>query len=315
MSIVIDAHIHDPDIMRIEKRDPREIARELVNDMDTIGIERALMIALEVDATKILDRVSYKDVLKGMEEAIGYGSLRMPPLILEALNKKDQAIMIHSNHLKRAVTPTERVVKIARHSNNRIIAIGSMRLPADKEELRYRVNGMYKSGVKGIKIYPTLQFLNPSDKKLFPLYKEMISYGLPLFIHTGCDPGFWELPNLCEYANPVRAEKLIKKFPELKVILCHMGAYSAIRPGIFFREAVELAKKYSNVYLDTSAVDPYLILSAIKHVGPEKVIFGTDYPVLGLTWERLLHNALSLNIDKDAKDMIMYSNISRLLGI
>ena len=78
-------------------------------------------------------------------------------------------------------------------------------------------------------------------------------------------------------------------------------------------EAITLAEKYRNVYVDTAIVlIQDILLEAVKRCGPEKIIFGTDAPA----WHpgpdvfriRLLH------LKKKDEDKILGGNIIKLLA-
>lgn len=311
---VFDVHIHDPDIMNKLKREPSIVSNELLNDMNKLGVDSVFLIALEVDPSKISKYINKKVVFQGVEEIISYGNYRVPYTLSESLKDINVAIERHINIIKAAYTPTERVIKIARYSNKRIYPIGSMILPQNKDEIKYRVKGMATHGVIGFKIYPTLQFIDPSSNVLDPLYKVLAEENLILIVHTGCDPGLWELPNLCIYARPKRVEKVAKKYRDLKIILSHMGSYSGLRPGIFLDEALELACKYENIYLDTSAVESYIIDKAIKKCPVEKILFGSDYPMVNYTWEQLINDFQRLNIEEYVKRRVLWDNAIALLN-
>lgn len=70
-----------------------------------------------------------------------------------------------------------------------------------------------------------------------------------------------------------------RRHPELTIVLSHMGG------GLFFYELIAEARRVlRNVYYDTAAV-PYLYRRDVYSVaattaGPEKVLFGTDYPLI-----------------------------------
>lgn len=74
--------------------------------------------------------------------------------------------------------------------------------------------------------------------------------------------------------------QLVKRFHQNKIILAHWGG------GIFFYGLLkkEMTDDLANVYFDTAA-SPYLYQAAIYRaaadiVGDEKILFGTDYPLL-----------------------------------
>lgn len=105
----------------------------------------------------------------------------------------------------------------------------------------------------------------------------LVERGLPLNIHAN-EPVGHKYPG--KGANtPGPCYKFAAKHPELTLVLAHMGG------GLFFYEMMAEARRVlANVYYDTAAV-PYLYRRDLYAVaamtsGPEKVIFGSDYPLI-----------------------------------
>ena len=158
-----------------------------------------------------------------------------------------------------------------------------------------------------------LEGISPSSSKLYKLYRFVESISGIVIVHTGCDPGLWELPRMCRHARPKFVAEAARKFPNVPFIIAHMGSYSAIMPGIYFREALQ-AYSVDNVWMDTSAVDPLFVERAVEEVGYDKILFGSDFPYLvGFTIEDSVKDILKLGIGSDAKRAILYDNALRLL--
>ena len=100
----------------------------------------------------------------------------------------------------------------------------------------------------------------------------------PVLIHTNEPIGHsypGKTPNALE-----QIYKLIQTFPQNKIVLAHWGG------GLFFFSLLKKEVKASlkNVYFDTAA-SPYLYDAdvyrlAIELVGDEKILFGSDFPLL-----------------------------------
>jgi predicted TIM-barrel fold metal-dependent hydrolase len=124
----------------------------------------------------------------------------------------------------------------------------------------------------------------------------------------------WELPKLCRFARPKFVAEAAKRNPEAVFIIAHMGAYSMLMPGIFFREALNAASELDNVYLDTSAVEPLFIERAVEEIGYDKLLYGSDFPyVVGVNLGDTIMEILKLNIPEKAKRAILRFNAERLL--
>jgi uncharacterized protein len=146
---------------------------------------------------------------------------------------------------------------------------------------------------RGIKLHPTLDGFHPNDPSIHPLMELLAERDLPVLIHCGHPV----------YSLPWSIEELIVAFPQVKVILGHMGHCNVI----YINGAIAVAARNANVYLETSGMPMHTkIKEAVERVGPDRVLFGSDIPfhhpkveidrvrLAGLTPE-LLERVLSTN--------------------
>jgi predicted TIM-barrel fold metal-dependent hydrolase len=176
--------------------------------------------------------------------------------------------------------------------------------------------------LRGIKMLPTLQFFNPAENKNFERIcefceknKKILSY------HTGCDPGPWEIPELSEDANPKYLKPILQRYSP-SIILTHTGSYSALKPGLWLDEALELGKEFENVYFDSSAASHVIYQKKVierirKNVGIERLVYGSDYPVVegsNMQYEvDVIKNCQYLTDEE--KNMILGLNAAKLLDL
>ena len=100
-------------------------------------------------------------------------------------------------------------------------------------------------------------------------------------------------------------------YPDLSVVLAHWGG------GLPFYELMPKARPVlANVYYDTSAslflYDDAIFDLALRWAG-EKVLFGTDYPLIGQ--KRFLQRVRRAVSDAEALDKFLSTNAIRALGI
>jgi len=113
-------------------------------------------------------------------------------------------------------------------------------------------------------------------------------------------------------ATPGLLYKFIANFPGLPVVCAHWGGglpFYALMPEV--RQALE------DVYFDT-AVSPFLYRPEIYRyvtelVGADRVLFGTDYPVLPAS--RILKEIETVGLSEEDRMEILSGNARRLLGI
>ena len=163
-------------------------------------------------------------------------------------------------------------------------------------------------GVRGVKMMPLLQQVYPDDPRCFRLYQELVDRDMILIAHAGRDP--LDRPEV--YGTPERFASLAASFPDLKLVLAHLG-------GLRMWDAVRrhLLPAGKNVFFDTAYVSFYMEREEMKELildmGPERVIFGSDYP-----WEkpgRAAEIILDLGLSQAEEDAIFFSNAAELLGL
>ncbi|MFE5478450.1 amidohydrolase family protein [Nocardia sp. NPDC056541] len=139
----------------------------------------------------------------------------------------------------------------------------------------------------------------PTDAVYYPLYYKCAEIGLPLCMNTGI-PG---PPIPGEVQNPIYLDRVCYQFPELKLCMIH-GA------DPWWDTAIRLLIKYENLRLMTSAWSPKRLPDSLIHFmrtrGKNKVIFGSDWPVLAM--RRLVPEAEALDLPADVLDNYLYNN-------
>lgn len=172
--------------------------------------------------------------------------------------------------------------------------------PADK-----KLDSFLEKNLKEIscfKIHPSIQRMKITDEK-YQKYLDLASQNnIPVVVHCGR----WK-----EMAGYDLCLQSAKKFPDLKLILAHLGGD---QPGIFLEcaEAI-LSPEYKNVYLGTESVrEFYFVNELVKKVSPQRVIFGSDYNLgLPATYIPIIDR---LKISEAEKEMIFSGNILKLIN-
>ncbi len=129
-------------------------------------------------------------------------------------------------------------------------------------------------GFRGVKLMPMYANFDPRDELLAPLYEACERKGLPILFHMGttfcrCAP--------LNFAEPMMLEPVALKYPNLKMIVAHMG-----HP--FENQTVVLIRKQPNVFSDLSALHyrPWQLFNSMmlaqEYGVTHKLLFGTDYP-------------------------------------
>lgn len=188
--------------------------------------------------------------------------------------------------------------------------------PGWEEELRH---GHQELGLSGIKVLPMYAGFDPSDPACDPLWDYASRHGLPVLLHTGTT-FISQAP--IEYARPYLADSVARRFPELRMILAHLG-----HP--YEGECIAVIRKHPNVYADVSALHyrPFQLWRALMLVQEygvwDKLLFGSDYPfttvddsVDGLRAVARVQSPAGLHgIDADQVEALISRDALSLLGL
>jgi hypothetical protein len=145
---------------------------------------------------------------------------------------------------------------------------------------------------------------------LAPIAELCQHYRVPLLIHTN-DPVGPAYPGKAPISVP-ELYRAVQTFPELDWIMAHWGGGLPFY-GLLKKEAPET---FRNVYFDTAA-SPYIYRPVIyrlvaEMVGPERVLFGSDYPLL--PHSRYVKEMEEAGLPEEWREMILGNNLARLLG-
>lgn len=133
----------------------------------------------------------------------------------------------------------------------------------------------------------------------------------PVLIHTN-EPVGHAYPGKAPI-QPTQIYTMVKRFPQNRFVLAHWGG------GLFFYHLMkkETRETLKNVWYDTAA-SPYLYRSqiwsvAVKAVGPDKILFGSDFPLIRPS--RYFKDMAEGGLNPSEKKKVCGENAAVLLGI
>ena len=178
----------------------------------------------------------------------------------------------------------------------------------DRETQRCLNAGL--SGVGELALY-TSGLAEESIKSLEPVMNICREKDAPLLLHTN-EPVGHKYPGKAPMTL-AQIYAFIKHFPDNKLVLAHWGG------GIFFYALMkrEVTETLKNVFFDTAA-SPFLYQTGIyaiakKTVGIDKILFGSDYPLLKP--ERYFKELEQTGLTYDDIENIKGQNAAKLLGL
>ena len=132
-----------------------------------------------------------------------------------------------------------------------------------------RLDDQIARGARGIKAHPAVQSFRPDARRAMDLYRWCGERRIPVLWH--CGPVGIE-PPLGRWLTQVRFyDRPIAENPDTQFILGHSGALQ-------FEQAIELARRYPNVWLESSSQGVPALREIARRVPHDRILFGSDWP-------------------------------------
>jgi predicted TIM-barrel fold metal-dependent hydrolase len=201
----------------------------------------------------------------------------------------------------------EYVYKAVKKHPDRILGFGWADPNLGVEKARETVKKcIYDYGFLGVKLNGAQNEYYIDDPALsIPVIEEIARTGKILAFHVGADA--------YERTHPFRVGKIAKRFPQLQILMVHMGGASF---ADLSNAAIEIAQVHPNITLIGSAIRSIPILKAIKTLGASRVCFGSDTPFELMHVEVAKYHALlDGEVTQEEKQLVMGGNIIRLFEL
>ncbi len=149
----------------------------------------------------------------------------------------------------------------------------AVNLPPNTARAGAELNRFIDKGARALKIHRAADN-EPIDS---PHYETLLKIAderqIPVILHTGCfhSHAFFRRPEL----GAVESFKpWFEKFPHVRFVLAHMNGHEP-------RLAIDIAEDHANLFVDTSWQPAELVGEAVRRLGAERVLFGSDWPIIG----------------------------------
>lgn len=151
----------------------------------------------------------------------------------------------------------------------------------------------------GIKLWISV---HADDPRLDPIMERAGELGVPVLHHA------WY--KATEFAfnesTPAQIATLARRHPAVTIIMAHLagGGWRGVRD----------VEDCPNVVVDTSGAQPHagLVNYAVDLLGPERVVYGSDWPIRDFAVQRARVEGAGL--DDAARDLVLGGNMARILG-
>ena len=174
-------------------------------------------------------------------------------------------------------------------------------------QLEYAVKEL---GFVGAHLYPHWYDLAPNHARYYPFYAKCIELGIPIQMQVGQSLIYSKDYRCRSVGRPITLDDIACDLPELKLIGTHVGIP-------WHDEMIAMSWKHENVYIATDAHSPkYWPESVWKYInsyGQDKVLFGTDFPVL--RFERTVDEINEAKLKSIVRRKFMRNNVIKLYGL
>ena len=138
--------------------------------------------------------------------------------------------------------------------------------------------------------------MNARDRRLEKLCEFMEAHDIPVLWHS------W-YKTTCKFkfeSDPSDIAYFARKFPRIRVLMAHMTAARA--------RGIQDIKDCPNVSIDTSGSQPEdgYMEYALKHLGADRILFGSDYPCRDIPVQ--LGRIESIPLSEEEKEKILCRN-------
>ena len=179
-------------------------------------------------------------------------------------------------------------------------------LPDAVEKLREA----QRRGVRMLKFHPLIMQCDPLVEACVPYFRAAEEARMSMVYHTGS--GGWNWHD--RHGHPDVCAELARRFPELPILMAHCGTFGGMDG---FDAAVYGCRRFSSLYLETTAtllrVGPDAYKRAVDEVGPDRIVYGNDYPFLDRDRvDQEMGRIDALFPDEEAKDLVLGGNLFRL---
>ena len=229
----------------------------------------------------------------------------------------------------------DELIDITRAHSDRLGALAVLPLQAP-EEAAAELERAVALGLKGAMVYSNAAGRGLDEPDLHVVWDVAARLDVPILIHPTYPlsakalDAYALIPTIGFLVDTTTAvlrlilDGLYERHPDFKLVVCHTGSlmpqlagridYEARRdPNGLGKLDVRPSERIRNVYSDVVCVWPPAIRSALELFGPERLMFGSDYPF----WDPALTlDTLSeVELTEDAQAAIGAGTAQRLYGI
>lgn len=251
-----------------------------------------------------------RDLLDGLSGILPAGSLLLESTPSDLLEQMDTA-GVDSVFLiaQEPLIPNPFVLDFSKENASRIHAV--VNIPKSEDRPAALLRRYKDQGARALKIHPAADGEDVHSPRYHTLLGAADELGLPVIIHTGC------IHSRVLYRSPEQGHasnftNWYHTYTQVRFVLAHMNFHEPNR-------AMDLMEEFPNLYTDTSWQPAETIAEAVRRVGADRILFGTDWPFVGNNFlvgiERIRDCVESGFFSQEEADAILGENAQRLFSL
>jgi predicted TIM-barrel fold metal-dependent hydrolase len=174
------------------------------------------------------------------------------------------------------------------------------------------VGDAIRAGARVFKVHIQVGRYDPNDELLEAVWDILEEAGTPVVIHCGSGP----VPG--EHTGPEPVRRLLRRHPQLALIIAHMGMPE-------YSEFLDICRRYDQVRLDTTMAFTQFVNETMPFPASEqhrlrdfgeRILFGSDFPNIPYGYREAMTAITRLpGIDDDWLRGVFYRNAAQLFAI
>lgn len=173
--------------------------------------------------------------------------------------------------------PMESVARVVQAHPDRFSGLIGVDPMEGMRGLRELERAITVEGFVGAHLYPHWFEMAPDHARYYPIYAKCCELDVPIQMQVGHCLRYSEERPLRSVGRPITLDTIACDFPELKLVGIHLG-------WPWTEEMISVAYKHPNVHIGSDAYAPaYWPEAFVRYLdswGRQKVLFGTDFPVI-----------------------------------
>lgn len=193
------------------------------------------------------------------------------------------------------------VAAVVAEFSDRLLGVAGVDVSEPLTAVDEAVRSIRELRLLGVSIDPHLVGVFPDDRSCYPLYEEVMSLGVPIFLTMG--------PLSGRFGDPWCVDRVADDFPDLTIVCSH-GCWPEVH------KYLGLACRHENVYLEASVCTfmpgtrPFLEMAANRL--QDQVVYASAFPFDSL---EAVEKFRAVGWTDEVWNKLTYSNAMRILGL